>query len=579
MSIFHTKMKCFSALVFVLLMSSVSFGLRHSVHYEGESEVLEGEKFRIVCVMSRQDVPGWTLNSSVVITEDNDLGYNVQEREKDAFHWELSLSAEEAQLHHSGEYRCNKYSRDFHSLYIKPRFEEDREESEISDHKKDNEYKLIVNESYEFYCSSAQDDDTPVTWYKNGRRLVEHSESNIVLSGASLLVEYAQEDDAGEYVCTVDTSRVDGISGIGRFFHLNSAARIVQFPERANIENGTLHLYCEAQGFPLPEFTWYKDNEDIHEIKKRNDRLSIYTFRSGGRPSSTLRMDYVTEQDKGLYICRVHNSIDSGTESDEESVFVHGPGDMIVTNEEEPGMGKLLTPGEPLILQCSTSDCPQCKIIWQRNGEPLSSIDNHIEIHDKNNSVVIKSATYNDTGVYICGITHGDLSISVNATIVVQSKIKLDRFDASSVVIEGSPLELICHPQGSPAPNIKWFIGNQEVFDDDERVELLEHGGLAKGRLLIQEAEYSDRNHYTCEAFNQLDRVNTTVFIRIKDKLAALWPFLGICAEVLILCSIIFIYEEKKRKNSNDEPETDLPTENKHHREQRGKGQDVRQRK
>lgn len=37
------------------------------------------------------------------------------------------------------------------------------------------------------------------------------------------------------------------------------------------------------------------------------------------------------------------------------------------------------------------------------------------------------------------------------------------------------------------------------------------------------------------------------------DKLAALWPFLGICAEVIILCTIIFIYEKMRAKKMAQE--------------------------
>jgi hypothetical protein len=36
-----------------------------------------------------------------------------------------------------------------------------------------------------------------------------------------------------------------------------------------------------------------------------------------------------------------------------------------------------------------------------------------------------------------------------------------------------------------------------------------------------------------------------------SDKLAALWPFLGIVAEVVILCTIIFIYEKKRNKDAS----------------------------
>lgn len=43
----------------------------------------------------------------------------------------------------------------------------------------------------------------------------------------------------------------------------------------------------------------------------------------------------------------------------------------------------------------------------------------------------------------------------------------------------------------------------------------------------------------------------------LSDKLAALWPFLGICAEVIILCAIILIYEKKRNKAEMEESDTD----------------------
>ena len=41
------------------------------------------------------------------------------------------------------------------------------------------------------------------------------------------------------------------------------------------------------------------------------------------------------------------------------------------------------------------------------------------------------------------------------------------------------------------------------------------------------------------------------------DKLAAVWPFLGICAEVAILCSIIFIFEKRRNRRMEEEEEVD----------------------
>lgn len=47
------------------------------------------------------------------------------------------------------------------------------------------------------------------------------------------------------------------------------------------------------------------------------------------------------------------------------------------------------------------------------------------------------------------------------------------------------------------------------------------------------------------------------VFYLITDKLGALWPFLGICAEVIVLCTIILIYEKRRNKAELDESDTD----------------------
>lgn len=78
----------------------------------------------------------------------------------------------------------------------------------------------------------------------------------------------------------------------------------------------------------------------------------------------------------------------------------------------------------------------------------------------------------------------------------------------------------------------------------------------------------SDRGSYKCigtndameaepikegEEYKGEDKEESIGTLRVKDKLAALWPFLGICAEVFILCTIILIYEKRRNKTDLDE--------------------------
>ncbi|GFS84395.1 uncharacterized protein TNCV_4605991 [Trichonephila clavipes] len=92
----------------------------HRVKYKGSNEVFEGDPFEISCVLNFNDLKGWTVNSSIAISEDNDFGYILLERDLDAFREEVILQVQSAQLFHEGEYRCNRYSRDYHHIRIIP---------------------------------------------------------------------------------------------------------------------------------------------------------------------------------------------------------------------------------------------------------------------------------------------------------------------------------------------------------------------------------------------------------------------------------------------------------------------------
>lgn len=66
-----------------------------------------------------------------------------------------------------------------------------------------------------------------------------------------------------------------------------------------------------------------------------------------------------------------------------------------------------------------------------------------------------------------------------------------------------------------------------------------------------------DRGQYSCQSKNAVGQNNATAPMKVKDKLAALWPFLGIVAEVVILCAIIFCYERRRSKSIEEEDEAE----------------------
>lgn len=162
----------------------------------------------------------------------------------------------------------------------------------------------------------------------------------------------------------------------------------------------------------------------------------------------------------------------------------------------------------------------------------------------------------------------------------------------SANIVEGEPFSLDCvvlegHDRG--VGEIKWFIYTekdasldpppaQPIDMADERIKIESKNNLTvlSSTLTISAVKPQDRNYYMCKVENDVTSYNNTILLRVKginwhfrashfspsffpnqpDKLAALWPFLGIVAEVLILCIIIFVYEKKRVKPDFD---TDKP--------------------
>ncbi|KAM5193914.1 basigin [Mantella aurantiaca] len=170
--------------------------------------------------------------------------------------------------------------------------------------------------------------------------------------------------------------------------------------------------------------------------------------------------------------------------------------------------------------------------------------------------------TYNITGVnadtsgqYTCKfLTSPEAYAVINITVAPH----VVAYKKTEHANEGDTGVLTC--KSSSFPHVQdwmWYLVLDEeikpiVNGTEERFYIKSSGNKTELRINQLDIE-KDQGDYICNGSNTYGITGATVTLRVRSRLAALWPFLGIVVEVLILVTIIFIYE--KRRKPDDVPE------------------------
>jgi len=240
----------------------------------------------------------------------------------------------------------------------------------------------------------------------------------------------------------------------------------------------------------------------------------------------------------------------------------------LIATGQVTGIDMQMQVGQEAVLKCDVSLQKTVTFDWYHNGAKVTFDDNYVR-SDVNNSLTIKHTAHNDAGEYVCNSTLENQQL-LSATVNLNASPFVGKFDGSKNLVQGDPLILHCNAWGHPPPSVTWQkedVVIDEVYIaadmlkaslDNPRITLTDYSTagpvIKNGTLRIEALDYDDRSMYTCIATDGFTSANATVLVRVKDKLAALWPFLGICVEVLILCIIFFYEHHRAKKLAEEEP-------------------------
>ncbi|XP_066048296.1 hemicentin-1 [Chamaea fasciata] len=381
------------------------------------------------------------------------------------------LVISQAQVSDSGRYKCvaankaGEYEKEFDvTVHVPPTIKSAGP----------SERAVVLHKPVTLQCIASGIPSPSITWLKDGQP-VNTARGNIRLeaSGRVLQLDKALPGDAARYTCVATNAAGEAQQHTRLHVHeppsLEDAGKILN---ETVVVNNPIHLECRASGNPLPAVSWSKDGRAL------------------GDRGQVLHIEAVQVADSGLYRCLAANA--AGTAELLYSLQVHVPPSISGSSDMET-----VVVNNPVRLECEARGIPAPILTWLKDGSPVSSVSNGLQVLSGGRVLALPSAQLSDTGTYTCVAVNaaGESQRDIDLRVYVPPDIVGEEQNVS--VLLGQALELRCRGSAVPPPRLSWLRDGRP---------LLEKPGLSisgDGSVLkIEGAQVQDAGRYTCEATN-----------------------------------------------------------------------------
>lgn len=181
----------------------------------------------------------------------------------------------------------------------------------------------------------------------------------------------------------------------------------------------------------------------------------------------------------------------------------------------------------PFVLTCGATGRPLPEYRWEYQGVPIRSVTGDgklnfefFEFFGNKMELRIRRLTKYSGGTFRCYAKNrlGETHRQGQLTVLFPPKWKNVLPDTIDLPL-GNRFELICNATGFPTPKVEWFQNGTRLFSSqDKRKKVVGDGKNDYGGVLtIEETRFIDNGIYICVAYNELDTLTMSTFIRIKE--------------------------------------------------------------
>uniref|UniRef100_A0A8C6QPP1 Hemicentin-1 n=1 Tax=Nannospalax galili TaxID=1026970 RepID=A0A8C6QPP1_NANGA len=366
---------------------------------------------------------------------------------------------------------------------------DDRKEFEVTVHvpptikSLDHSEKAVVKyKPVTLQCIANGIPNPSLTWLKDDQP-VNTAQGNLRIqsSGRVLQIAKALLEDAGRYTCVATNAAGEAQQHTQLQVHeppsLDDAGKVLN---ETVVVSSPVQLECKAAGNPVPAITWYKDNHPLSGSTGVN-------FLNRGQ---IIDIESAQISDAGIYKCVAINS--AGATELFYNLQVHVPPSILGSSSMVAVVVNNL-----VRLECEARGIPVPSLTWLKDGSPVSSFANGIQVLSGGRILALTSAQISDSGRYTCVAVNaaGEKQRDIDLRVYVPPNIMGEEQNVSILISQA--VELLCQSDAVPPPTLTWLKDGRPLLKKPG-LSISENGSVLK----IEDAHVQDTGRYTCEATN-----------------------------------------------------------------------------
>ncbi|XP_026766306.3 matrix-remodeling-associated protein 5-like isoform X1 [Pangasianodon hypophthalmus] len=275
----------------------------------------------------------------------------------------------------------------------------------------------------------------------------------------------------------------------------------------------TASLTCRAKGQPLPTIAWLSPNNHIIDLPA-SDKYQLTT-------DGILQIHKVQRLDSGNYTCLAKNTAGSDKKVVSVEVLTSAP---IINGLKSPltRAEETAEKDQRVLLHCKAEGTPYPQVMWimpENVVLPAPYYGSRIMVH-RNGTLDIRNSRKSDSVQLLCIARNeaGEARLQVQLHVTERvEKPKLKSLATETVQFtSGVSVILNCSMEGSPHPEITWFLPNGTTLLSGTSIFHFNH--LPDGALIIREPSVSDAGIYQCVGRNSAGSVERTVTLESSQK-------------------------------------------------------------